>query len=136
MKKLFALIFIGQCSFGQVTTLPNAIGIGQNTLPSIPLHINKSGEVARFQGTSPYVTFYNSNNFYGYFQAIGDHFEIGSKGIYNIDFFTGNLPRLRIYGDGKVSFAVSQTNEYALAIYFSAASGVSRGNAISGVKVY
>lgn len=110
MKKLFALIFIGQCSFAQVTTLPNAIGIGQNTLPSIPLHINKSGEVARFQGTSPYVTFYNSNNFYGYFQAIGDHFEIGSKSLYNIDFFTGNQPRLRIYGDGSGITAYSKIN--------------------------
>jgi hypothetical protein len=110
MKKLFTLIFIGKCSFAQVTTLPNSIGIGQNTLSSIPLHINKNGEVARFQGTSPYVTFYNGSNFYGYLQAIGDHFEIGSKSLYNIDFFTGNQPRLRIYGDGSGITAYSKIN--------------------------
>lgn len=79
---------MAQCSFAQVTTLPNSIGIGPNTSSDIPLHINKNGEVARFQGASPYVTFYNAQDFYGYLQAIGDHFEIGSKGLYNIDFYT------------------------------------------------
>jgi len=110
MKKLLALFLMIQCSFAQVTTLPHSIGIGQNTLSSIPLHINKAGEVARFQGTSPYVTFYNTNDFYGYFQAIGDHFEIGSKSLYNIDFYTGNQPRLRIYGDGSGITAYSKFN--------------------------
>ncbi|GGD54979.1 hypothetical protein GCM10011514_18950 [Emticicia aquatilis] len=39
--------FIGLRSIAQVQALPYSIGIGQNTLSSIPLHIFNSGEVAR-----------------------------------------------------------------------------------------
>jgi hypothetical protein len=99
MKKLFFILLIFPIiGYSQVTTLPNSIGIGQNTLSTIPLHINKPGEVARFQGASPYVTFYDALNFKGYIQAIGDHLEIGSKNNHNIDFFTNNLPQFRIDG--------------------------------------
>lgn len=91
-------MLLSEITVAQVTTLPNCIGIGQTINTAIPLHINKPGEVARFQGASPYVTFYNSLNFQGYIQAIGDHLEIGSKNNYNIDFFTNNLPQLRIDG--------------------------------------
>lgn len=99
--KIYIFFLLLTYSFGlkaQVSTLPNSIGIGQTINAAIPLHINKPGEVARFQGASPYVTFYNSLNFQGYIQAIGDHLEIGSKNNYNIDFYTNNLPQFRIDG--------------------------------------
>ncbi|MDP1816043.1 MAG: hypothetical protein Q8K92_16460 [Leadbetterella sp.] len=99
--KIYIFFLLLTYSFGlkaQVSTLPNSIGIGQSINTAIPLHINKPGEVARFQGASPYVSFYNSLNFQGYIQAIGDHLEIGSKNNYNIDFYTNNLPQFRIDG--------------------------------------
>ncbi|WP_255037330.1 complement C1q domain-containing protein [Lacihabitans soyangensis] len=99
MKKLFFILLIFPIiGYSQVNTLPNSIGIGQNTNTAVPLHINKPGEVARFQGASPYVTFYDALNFKGYIQVIGDHLEIGSKNNHNIDFYTNNLPQFRIDG--------------------------------------
>lgn len=98
MKKLLALIFVIQYSFAQVSTLPHSIGIGQNTLSSIPFHINKNGEVARFQGTSPYVSFYDGINMNGYLQAINSTFEIGTKNFYDMNFYTGDASRINING--------------------------------------
>jgi hypothetical protein len=101
MKKIIFSLSLLMCymtSLAQVTTLSNSIGIGQNTLSTIPLHINKPGEVARFQGASPYLSFYNSLNFQGYIQAIGDQLEIGTKNNFNLVFYTNNLPQFNIDG--------------------------------------
>ena len=98
MKKLLFLFLFSQIALAQVTTFPNSIGIGQTINTAIPLHINKSGEVARFQGASPYVTFYDALNFKGYIQAISDHLEIGTQNFNNLDFYTNFLPRFRIDG--------------------------------------
>ncbi len=100
MKKLFFILLISPIvGYSQVTSLPNSIGIGQNTLSTIPLHINKPGEVARLQGTSPYVSFYDGLNMNGYIQAINSAFEIGSKNNYPLDFYTGNQLRFYIGGN-------------------------------------
>lgn len=96
MKKLLALLFVIQYSFAQVSALPHSIGIGQNTLSSIPLHINKNGEVARFQGTSPYVTFYEGGNWNGYVQAYNNVFALGTKNTFDLNFYTDDLLRPRI----------------------------------------
>ena len=95
---IFLIIIISRVTSAQVTTLPNSIGIGQTINTAIPLHINKPGEVARFQGASPYVTFYDALNFKGYIQAISDHLEIGTQNFNNLDFYTNFLPRFRIDG--------------------------------------
>jgi hypothetical protein len=116
MKKVLMLLFISHLSLAilaQVRIEPNSIGIGQNPLSSIPLHINKTGEVASFEGTSPFISFYNGSSFYGYLQAITDHFEVGSKNNLNIDLFTNNLPQLRIYGDGSGITSYARLNANA-----------------------
>ncbi|GAB3524572.1 complement C1q domain-containing protein [Emticicia fontis] len=94
----FITLLISQLCAGQVTTLPNSIGIGANTLPSIPLHINATSEVARFQGTTPYISMYDGIMINGYIQAINNSFEIGSKNNYDINFYTGDAQRLNING--------------------------------------
>jgi hypothetical protein len=98
MKKLFLLLISSQISIAQVSTLPNSIGIGSGTLSAIPFHINKNGEVARFQGTTPYVTFYDNVLLNGYIQAINNTFEIGSKNNYNLTFYSGDAQRMSIDG--------------------------------------
>lgn len=113
MKKIIlSLMFalIGLYSIAQVQTLPNSIGIGTGINSSIPFHINKNGEVARFQGTWPYVTFYDGLNLSGYVQAINSTFEIGSKSNFDLNFFTGDTQRLKIFGDGTGITAYSRFN--------------------------
>jgi C1q domain len=106
MKKLLFVLFSSQITFAQVTTLPNSIGIGQNTNASVPLHIKKNGEVARFEGTWPYVTFYDGITMNGYIQGIYPTFEIGTKNNFNLNFFTGNAQRLSIDGtNGMATFS-------------------------------
>jgi hypothetical protein len=113
LNLLLLLVMSGLVTSAQVRMEPNSVGVGQNLLTSIPLHINKGGEVSSFSGTGPYVSVYNGNSFYGYFQAIADHFEIGSKNSLNIDLFTGNQPRFRIYGDGSGITAYPRLNANA-----------------------
>lgn len=112
MKKivLFLSFLISTLSQAQVSTLPHSIGIGQNTLSTIPFHVNKNGEVARFQGSSPYVSFFDGLNMNGYLQAINNTFEIGSKNNYDLNFFTGDAQRLKIFGDGTGITAYSRFN--------------------------
>lgn len=106
MKRLILFLFASQTVLAQVTTLPSSIGIGANTLSSIPLHINATGEIARFQGVSPYVSFYNNSLINGYIQAINNTFELGSKNSYNLNFFTGDALRMSINGTtGMVTFS-------------------------------
>jgi hypothetical protein len=116
MRKFLMILFVNHLSLtisAQVKIEPNSIGVGQNLSSSIPLHINKTGEIASFEGTNPFISFYNGSSFYGYFQAITDHFEIGSKNNLNIDFFANNLPQLRIYSDGSGITAYSRLNANA-----------------------
>ncbi len=114
MKKLIIILLplwmTGNIVFAQVTTLPHSIGIGQNTLSSIPLHINKNGEVARFQGTNPFVTFYNGLTSNGFIQAFNSTFVIGSTSSYPIDFYTNSQIRFRIDGSNGQSTAYQQFN--------------------------
>lgn len=110
MKKLLLCLFITQISLAQVSTLPHSIGIGSGTLSNIPLHINKNGELARFQGVTPYISFYDNALMNGYIQAINNTFELGSKNNYDITFYTGDTQRLKIYGDGSGITAFSRIN--------------------------
>ncbi len=107
-NKITFLLFvvIARISFAQVTTLPNSIGIGQNTNTAIPFHIKKNGEVARFEGTWPFVSFYDGITMNGYIQGIYPTFEIGTKNNFNLNFFTGNAQRLSIDGtNGMATFS-------------------------------
>jgi hypothetical protein len=116
MRKFLMILFVHHLSLAisaQVKMEPNSIGVGQNLSSSIPLHINKTGEIASFEGANPFISFYNGSSFYGYFQAITDHLEIGSKNNLNIDLFANNLPQLRIYGDGSGITAYSRLNANA-----------------------
>ncbi|MER0439060.1 hypothetical protein [Emticicia sp. W12TSBA100-4] len=110
MKKILFFLFFTQSLIAQVTTLPNSIGIGTGINSSIPLHINKNGELARFQGTSPYISLFDGLNMNGYLQAINNTFEIGSKNNYDLNFFTGDAQRLKIFGDGTGITAYSRFN--------------------------
>jgi hypothetical protein len=107
MKKIIfslSLSLYYTVSLAQVTTLPNSIGIGQNTNAAIPLHIKKNGEVARLEGTWPYISFYDGITMNGYIQGIYPTFEIGTKNNFNLNFFTGNAQRLSIDGtNGQVT---------------------------------
>lgn len=98
MKKTLFFLFFTQSLIAQVSTLPNSIGIGTGINSSIPLHINKNGELARFQGTSPYISLFDGLNMNGYLQAISSTFEIGSKNYYDLNLYTGDSPRLNING--------------------------------------
>ncbi|MCU0323767.1 MAG: hypothetical protein MUF45_00735, partial [Spirosomaceae bacterium] len=84
--------------FSQVSTLPHSIGIGQNTISSIPFHIRKDGEVARFQGLSPYISFYEGNNFNGFIQAFSTSLGIGTKNSRDMIFYVNDIPRINISG--------------------------------------
>lgn len=102
MKKIFLIFSSILCffsSFAQVSINPNNIGVGPSTSTPIPLHINKNGEQARFQGTWPYITFYDGINMNGYLQAINSTFEIGSKNYYDLNLYTGDAPRININGN-------------------------------------
>ncbi len=110
MKKILFFLFFTQSLIAQVATLPNSIGIGTGINSSIPLHINKNGELARFQGTSPYISLFDGLNMNGYLQAINNTFEIGSKNNYDLNFFTGDAQRLKIFGDGTGITAYSRFN--------------------------
>lgn len=106
MKKIILILLISQIAYSQVTTLPNSIGIGQNTNTAIPFHIKKNGEVARFEGTWPFVSFYDGITMNGYIQGIYPTFEIGTKNNFNLNFFTGNAQRLSIDGtNGMATFS-------------------------------
>ncbi|GGD54975.1 hypothetical protein GCM10011514_18940 [Emticicia aquatilis] len=69
-----------------------------------------SGEVARFQGNAPYITFYEGAVFKGYLQAINSNFEIGTKNAHDLSFYTGDTQRLKIFGDGTGITAYSRFN--------------------------
>ncbi|WP_379976862.1 C1q-like domain-containing protein [Emticicia soli] len=99
---LILFFFIMSTCLSQVTTTPVSIGIGPGTVASVPFHINTSGEAARFQGTSPYVSLYDGILMNGYIQAINNTFEIGSKNNYDINFYTGDTPRMNINGTSGV----------------------------------
>jgi hypothetical protein len=109
MKNLIILILLlplmglGDFATAQVSTLPHSIGIGQNTLSSIPFHINRNGEVARFQGTNPFVTFYNGANWIGYVQAFGSTFSIGTYNFSPIGFYVDGVEQAKITGLGDLS---------------------------------
>jgi hypothetical protein len=101
MKKLASFIVIYSLCFivkAQVTTLPHSIGIGQNTLSSIPFHINKNGEIVRFQGTNPYVSFYNSVNWLGYLQAFNSTLILGTKNSSDLGFYVNDVEAAKISG--------------------------------------
>ena len=107
MKKILILTFILLAYYvsAQVNIFSNSIGIGAGTLTSIPLHINKTGEVVRLQGTSPYLAFYEGGNWNGYIQAQGTTFGIGTKNNFDLNFYTGDLVRISIDGStGQTSF--------------------------------
>ncbi|GAB2637464.1 hypothetical protein GCM10027035_33980 [Emticicia sediminis] len=112
MKKafLFLSFLISTLSQAQVSTLPHSIGIGQNTLSTIPLHVNKNGEVARFQGTSPYVSFYEGGNWNGYVQAYNNVFALGTKNTFDLNFYTDDLLRLRINASNGQVYAQERFN--------------------------
>ncbi len=105
MKKLLFLLLISQSVFAQVSTFPNSIGIGQNTLPTIPLHINKDGEVARVNGVWPYFSFYDQGTWIGYLQSITGTMAIGTKNSSDIGFYTNDVQRFKVNGDGTGVFS-------------------------------
>lgn len=96
---IFCFILFFDKSFSQVKIEPFSIGVGQNTNTAIPLHINRSGEALRIQGIAPFLSFYNENNFSGYFQAINNTFEIGSKNNNPIHLYTNNVHRITLSGN-------------------------------------
>ncbi len=112
MKKIILLLSLlsSILSQAQVSTLPHSIGIGQNTLSTIPFHINKNGEVARFQGTSPYVSFYEGGNWNGYVQAYNNVFALGTKNTFDLNFYTDDLLRLRINASNGQVYAQERFN--------------------------
>lgn len=109
MKKVLNTLFLTfslSSVFAQITTLPTGIGVGV-TNPSLPLHINKPGEVVRLEGTAPFLTLWNASIWRGYLQATAaGNFEIGTKNSSDMTFFTGDLQRMSISGTtGRVSFS-------------------------------
>ncbi len=109
-KTLFFLLLLTQSVLAQITTLPNSIGIGTGINSSIPLHINKNGELARFQGTSPYVSFYEGGNWNGYVQAYNNVFALGTKNTFDLNFYTDDLLRLRINASNGQVYAQERFN--------------------------
>jgi hypothetical protein len=108
MKKVLILLLL--CSRAVVAQPPMSIQIGAGTLPSLPIHVNYSGELARFQGTNPYLTFYNGANWNGYVQAFGNIFAIGTKNNFNLDLYTADLARFTIDGTTGQSTAHQRFN--------------------------
>lgn len=104
----FVLSFI--TSFAQVSINPNNIGVGPSTNPLIPLHVNKNGEVARFQGTSPYVSFYEGGNWNGYVQAYNNVFALGTKNTFDMNFYTNDILRLNINASNGQVYAQERFN--------------------------
>lgn len=104
-SSIFTLAFWGWCvaltsAVGQVTTLPNSIGIGPSTNPAIPLHINKSGEAMRIDGASnPFAAYYNNGLLKGYVQTTPTTLTIGtSNTTSDLEFRTNTLSRMLISG--------------------------------------
>lgn len=88
----------------QVSTTPSGIGIGVNNA-TIPLHINKPGEVVRLDGTAPYLSLSHNANWQGYLQATPTgNFEIGTKNGGFLNFFTNDIQRMVITSTGRVNF--------------------------------
>jgi hypothetical protein len=101
MKKAFFLFFITSISFGQITTAPTGLGIGQNTNPLIPLHIKKPGQAISIDGTNnPFVSFYNDGSYAGYVQATENGLTIGTPSSEKtLEFRTNSTIRMSINAD-------------------------------------
>ncbi|MFN4146941.1 MAG: hypothetical protein ACK4GN_14040 [Runella sp.] len=101
MKKILFIICLINISplYPQVSTNPNSIGIGQNTNSVIPLHINKNGELIRVQGNSPYISFWEGNNYNGFIQAFSTSLGIGTKNSRDLIFYINDAPKMSINGN-------------------------------------
>lgn len=102
--------FAGLRSIAQVQTLPNSIGIGTGINSSIPLHIKKNGEVARFQGASPYISFWEGGQYNGFVQAFSNSLGIGTKNTSDLNFYTDDVLRLRINASNGQVYAQERFN--------------------------
>ena len=99
MKKTIILLLFGFQVSAQVSTLPNAIGIGNNTDPNVPFHINKSiSEQIRLQGTTPFISFYEGATAKAYLQGFSGGIVLGSYGSSDVHLYTGFTPRLTVLG--------------------------------------
>jgi hypothetical protein len=108
MKQSLILLFL--LSHSLAAQPPMSIQIGTGTLSSLPLHINYTGELGRFQGTNPFLTFYNGENWNGFVQAYGSIFAIGTKNNLNLEFYTGDLLRFSVGGSTGQSTAHQRLN--------------------------
>jgi hypothetical protein len=88
-------------------TVSSAGNLGLGTLsPNAPLHINGTGELARFNATSPYITFHNSNVEKAWIGCDANNLNIGTVGTNatgNLYFYTNSGPRMSIFSNGRVA---------------------------------
>lgn len=96
MKQIYIItfVFITSLANGQYNLiLPyNGFRIGNVESPTldVPLMIKNSNiSKIEFSGLNPYFTFYENNNFIGYFQTISNTFEIGTKNASDMKFRFG-----------------------------------------------
>jgi hypothetical protein len=94
------------------------VGIGINT-PLAPLHIKKDLEALRLEGTSPYITFYNTAGAVPkvFMQNAGNNFYLGtSAGNINgiLQFYLNNSPKMTILPNGNVGINNNTPNNNAI----------------------
>ena len=87
----------------KITVLSNGnVGIS-NSNPLVNLHISSAtSEAVRLQGPSPYMSFYDNNNYVGYVQATGNIMAIGTLGTNKISLYTGFSERLGVLANGNI----------------------------------
>jgi hypothetical protein len=113
MKNIFLFLFllINYSVIGQYTlALPySGIRIGNVSNPALftPLLITTpSTAKLEFSGLNPYFTFYENNNFIGYFQTISNTFEIGTKNSADLAFELAGVDAASIEGStGKLTIS-------------------------------
>ncbi len=87
------------------------IGIGINT-PMAPLHIKKDNEALRIEGTSPYLSFYNTSGTVpkAFLKSTGDNLYLGTStgNIAGItQFYSNNRPIMTLAASGNVGIGTA-----------------------------
>lgn len=103
------LTLISNGAYKMTVASTGNLGLG-TAIPGAPLHINGTGELARFNAVSPYVTFHNSNVEKAYIGCDAGNFSIGTTGANttgNMYLNVGPATRMTLFANGRISMGTS-----------------------------
>jgi hypothetical protein len=112
------------------------IGIGANPSPETAVHIVKDGEGIRMAGVSPYMTFFNGNDYKGYLWNKGaDDMELGTAAVNangKLLLSIRGTPALIINTNGKASMIGNPSTFGSPTLTLNACTGFNGGLCLKG----